>query len=117
MKRPSKGKLTEVIIRAKGNISLAAQSCKVPRKTLYTWIEKYDLWDAVREGRERRIDFAEARLDKLIAADNVTAIIFFLKTQGRERGYVERQEITGADGEGINLTFALGVEKDQIPDD
>ncbi len=37
-------------------------------------------------------------LDKGMQEGNMTATIFFLKTQGKSRGYIERQEITGADG-------------------
>jgi hypothetical protein len=37
-------------------------------------------------------------LDKGMKDGNMTAIIFYLKTQGKSRGYVERQEVTGADG-------------------
>jgi hypothetical protein len=35
---------------------------------------------------------------KLIKDGNVAATIFFLKTQGKRRGYIERQEVTGAEG-------------------
>jgi len=42
--------------------------------------------------------FAESELMKLIKEGNVAATIFFLKTQGKKRGYVERQEVTGAEG-------------------
>jgi hypothetical protein len=44
------------------------------------------------------IDICEAELWKLIKEGNSTAIIFFLKTKGKVRGYVERQELTGSDG-------------------
>ena len=39
------------------------------------------------------LDFAESQLHKQIGDGNSTATIFFLKTKGRGRGYVERQEI------------------------
>ena len=30
--------------------------------------------------------------------NHITALVFYLKCRGKERGYVERQEITGKDG-------------------
>ena len=42
--------------------------------------------------RESSVDLAESELMKAIRAGNMTAIIFFLKTQGRSRGYVERSD-------------------------
>jgi hypothetical protein len=35
--------------------------------------------------------------------DNLTAIIFYLKTQGKHLGYVERQEFTGKDGDNLKV--------------
>ena len=75
-----------------GNISTAAESLGVERKTLYTWIEDESLQDVVIEGRNARLDFAESKLDQNINNGDTTAIIFLLKTLGKERGYVERQE-------------------------
>lgn len=39
------------------------------------------------------LDFAESQLHKQILDGNTTATIFLLKTKGKKRGYVERQEI------------------------
>jgi hypothetical protein len=42
---------------------------------------------------------------------NPAAIIFFLKTQGKSRGYVERQEVTGADGKKLfEVTIIDGAD-------
>ena len=50
------------------------------------------------EERETLIDFAENQLFQQVKDGNITAIIFTLKTIGKSRGYVERQEVTGAEG-------------------
>ena len=39
------------------------------------------------------LDFAESQLHEQIREGNVTATIFLLKTKGKKRGYIERQEI------------------------
>ena len=44
------------------------------------------------------LDFAETMLMKHIREGDTTSLIFYLKTKGRERGYVERVEATGANG-------------------
>lgn len=101
MKKPDRSIIEKAIVKAFGNLSTAAKSLSVDRATLYKWIEQEGLEEAVIEGRNTRLDFVESKLDQKINSGDTTAIIFFLKTQGKNRGYVERQEITGKDGQKI----------------
>ena len=44
------------------------------------------------------LDFAESQLHKQIQDNSTSATIFYLKTQGKKRGYVERQELDLSSG-------------------
>lgn len=80
-------------------------------RTVRNYINKYEeVKDAYIDRRERLIDHVESRLHSEIDKGNVTAIIFYLKTQAKDRGYVERQELTGADGS--KLAIHLSWEED-----
>lgn len=79
---------------AYGNITEAAKSLKISNKTLYRWADKdEELKRAIQEGRDSMLDFAENALKNKIEKGDTTAIIFFLKTQGRKRGYTEKKEL------------------------
>ena len=85
-----------------GNLSAAARYLGCDRHTVSRYIALYPSVKAVAdEERETLIDFAENQLFQQVKDGNITAIIFTLKTIGKQRGYVERQEITGADDNGI----------------
>lgn len=91
----------ETFYKAFGNISLACKTFGINRDTYYEWRKKYPEFAAkADEAIDRRIDMAEDMLNRKCLEGDVTAIIFTLKTIGKRRGYVERQEITGAEGEG-----------------
>jgi len=45
-----------------------------------------------------------------------TALIFYLKCKGKKRGYVERTEVTGADGGPIELITGMQF-KSEKPND
>ena len=49
--------------------------------------------DKVDELKNVALDFAESQLHKQIQSNSTAATIFYLKTQGKKRGYIEKQEI------------------------
>ena len=90
----NKKELIKAMIDSLGNISVACQMVGVSRETYFQYLYKDDRFrKRLDDITEMRLDFVENKLNKLIKAENPTAIIFFLKTKGRERGYIERQEI------------------------
>jgi len=89
-----KGKFLEIYRSCMGVLSTACKKYGCERKTIYNAIKadeefRKDLEDI----KEERLDFAESALLKRIKDDDTTAIIFYLKTQGRDRGYIERHDV------------------------
>lgn len=84
----------KAIEEAKGILAEAARILGCTRRTVHNYVNRYPTVRTVYEDEtEKSVDFAEGKLMDLIRAKNVSAIIFFLKTKAKHRGYVERQEI------------------------
>lgn len=97
MKKPSREVLHEIIIKSYGNLTTVSKSFDASRTTVMKWIDDYELRDVVQQGRDHLLDVAEDMLAKKIKDGDTATLIFFLKTQGKKRGYIERQELTGAE--------------------
>jgi hypothetical protein len=77
------------------NISRACKSVGIERQTHYDWKSRNLTYKAKIEAiEESMIDFAESVLYKNMKDGKEQSILFFLKTRGRKRGYIEKQEIT-----------------------
>lgn len=121
-KKPTIEIFREVCEAKAGIAGDIATALGVRRSTLYGWLNSDPEFASVLdEAREKLIDMAENRLRTLIQGvpkfeidhngekrfagwiekPSETAIIFTLKTRGKKRGYVERQEITSANGADI----------------
>ncbi len=86
----------------RGMVHLAARALQCDAKTIYNAMKRHpEIQEARDEQRGQMIDAAESALHKLILEGNVSATIFFLKTQARDRGYVEKTEQAGVN---LNMT-------------
>lgn len=78
------------------NMQETCDAIGINRLTFYRWREADpELERMLHEAVEGVIDFTESQLLKAIKAGDVKAIIFFLKTKGKHRGYVETAELIG----------------------
>lgn len=76
-----------------GIISYACDVIGISRACYYKWIESDPKFkERADEINERVVDVVESKLLNAINDDDLTAIIFYLKTKGKKRGYVERVE-------------------------
>ena len=105
-----------------GIVTEACGSIGLARSTFYKWLnEDKEFKAAVDDIQDVALDYVEGKLFEKITGITVksgtdregkdivydvppsdTAIIFYLKTKGKKRGFIERQELTGADGKDLN---------------
>lgn len=89
-----KNAMIEALEKSLGIVTAACKTVGIARQTHYEWYkEDEDYRSRVESISDMTLDFAESQLHKQIKEGNSTATIFFLKTKGKHRGYVERQEI------------------------
>ena len=77
-----------------GHISKSCIAANIHRRTYYSWIDKDNKFkDDCNDVSEGLVDLVESKLLENINNNDNTCIIFFLKTKGKSRGYIEKQEI------------------------
>ena len=75
------------------NITATCDALGISRKTFYEWKDKKKkLAEGLEAADEAILDFAESKLVEHIQNDDVQALMFFLRTKGKKRGYVEKTE-------------------------
>ena len=91
--------IIEALEKSLGVVTTACKIVGVGRTTFYQWIkDDEDFARQVKDIENIALDFVESKLFENIRDGKTSETIFYLKTKGKNRGYVERQEITGADG-------------------
>ena len=90
----------EALEKSLGVVTTAVKSVGVARSTFYKWInEDEDFAKKVKDIDNITLDFAERQLHKQIQDGNTSATIFYLKTRGKKRGYIEKSELDLTSGE------------------
>lgn len=108
----TKRAMIEALEKSLGIVTTACKSVNIARQTHYEWMREDEQYKEAVEGIvDIAIDFAESQLNQLMMgakhqvvtnkgeiveikdAPNPSSIIFYLKTKGKKRGYVEKQEV------------------------
>ena len=103
--------MIEALEKTLGVVTSAAKMVGIDRTTHYLWMnEDPEYKKDVEETGEVALDYAETQLHKQIGEGQPASTIFYLKTKGKKRGYIERNELTGADGGPLELKQITGME-------
>ena len=106
--------LIQALEQSLGVVTTACKKSGVSRSTYYHWLNNDpDFAKTVEEIENIALDFVESQLHKQIKEGSTAATIFYLKTKGKNRGYLEGIDIT-TKGEPVNIpniTF-FGRDKD-----
>jgi len=88
-----KKELISALTKNLGIVSSACEALGISRTTYYKYYnEDSEFRSEVDNVGESTLDFVESKLFDLISNGNVAATIFYMKTKGKRRGYIERQE-------------------------
>jgi len=103
--RRNKANLLKALEDSLGIVAPACNAIGLHRSTFYDWYNSdLEFKTKVDELQELALDFAENSLMRQIKDDNTAATIFFLKTKGKKRGYVETTINLNANRDLENMT-------------
>ena len=104
------------------NLGIVTASCvqaKLSRGSFYTYYNTDPKFKkAIDDIADQALDYVEGKMFSLIENEDVASTLFYLKTKGKKRGYIERSEtdITSK-GEAINTDpFKMIRENSGITD-
>ena len=86
--------MIQALEKSLGVVTSACKAVGINRSTHYEWLKTDEEYKKEVEDVENiALDFAESQLHKQIKEGNTSGTIFYLKTKGKKRGYVERTEV------------------------
>ena len=105
-------RIIKALGECQGLLTMAARRAGVSYTTINRYVHDFpSVAQAVHEAKESLLDFAEGKLFTAMKEGNMTSIIFYLKTQGKARGYIERQELTGANSAPMKVEISVVSER------
>lgn len=97
-------RIIKALKETNGLLTMAAAKSGIGYRTVCRYVAEFpSVKEAAQDAKESMLDYAEGKLYSKIKAGNNTAIIFYLKTQGKARGYIERQEFANPIGESFRV--------------
>lgn len=93
--------LEKALIKLDGNMAEVGRHLGVTRQAVSVAVKRLGMEAVLEEASETMLDDAENALGKAIRNGEAWAVCFYLKTKGKRRGYIERQEFSGPDGKPV----------------
>ena len=86
--------MLEALEHSLGIVTSACKKVGIGRTTHYEWLKTDEEYKkAVNSIEDVALDFAESQLHLQIQDGSTASTIFYLKTKGKKRGYIERTEV------------------------
>ena len=109
--------VADALTETKGMVYIAAQRLGCSIETIRTYCLRYPSVQAAKDAqRGIMIDTAELKLWQSIQNGEAWGITLCLKTIGKDRGYVERQELTGENNGPLTLRVVYADAIDVTPE-
>lgn len=109
--------MIEALEKSLGVVTTAAKAVGIDRSTHYGWYNNDPEYSAAVDSiSDIALDFAESKLHKQIEQEDTVATIFYLKTKGKKRGYVEKTEVEHSGELGITWLEEKTYEADNKTD-
>ena len=110
--RTNKVRMLEALKRNKGLINISCDEVGIRYNTHRNWMMDDESYKAaVDHILNMQGDKVERKLVDLIEAGDTTATIFYCKTKLKHRGYIERTEFTGKNGEPLIVPRSIEEAK------
>jgi hypothetical protein len=89
-----KKQLIDALTKSLGIVTTACKEVGISRTTFYQYMkDDKEFKEEIESIEDIALDFAESKLHKLIQDGIPAATIFYLKTKGKKRGYIEKQQL------------------------
>lgn len=116
--RTNKVRMLEALKRNKGLINISCDEVGIRYNTHRNWMMDDETYKAaVDHILNMQGDKVESKLMELVEAGDTSATIFYCKTKLKHRGYTERTEITGKNGEPLIVPRSIEEAKKIIDEE
>src|SRR5690554_3647553 len=96
MARVSKRRVREVIREKFGVITQVAEALEVTRQTVYSYLDKYELWDELERDRQKLCKLAVNNIANAVESDDLETSKWVASRLGKADGWNEKIEVEGA---------------------
>lgn len=108
----NKDEFLQILEASAGLVATACKKANISRGTYYRWYREDEKFaERADDVKEMQKDAAEALILKKMKDGDTSMLIFYAKTQMKDRGYVERKELVGKDGQDLIKKEEIDLSK------